>query len=214
MVDSKLRFVLASRSPRRRELLGLLVPPEQVDVVPPASPEELDFEGLRTLPELHQRLLLIASHKADQVARQIGDRSAQSVIVAADTTVIVSDPATGHPVALGQPPETANWSATVRDWFERYYAGRWHVVTTGLEVRVPRQQPRHAVVETRVEFRPDVQRWLDWYLQTGESQGKAGGYALQGAGSLFVARIEGSLTNVVGLPLESLAELLGIRPLG
>lgn len=213
-MDSKLRFVLASRSPRRRELLGLLVPPDRIDVVPPASSEELDFAGLSTLPELHERLLRIASHKADQVTRQIGDRSAQSVIIAADTTVIVSDPATGHPVSLGQPPETVDWSATVRDWFERYYAGRWHVVSTGLEIRVPDQSPRHAVVETRVEFRPDVQRWLDWYLQTGESLGKAGGYALQGAGSVFVARIEGSLTNVVGLPLESLAELLGVAPLG
>ena len=55
---------------------------------------------------------------------------------------------------------------------------------------------------------PDVEPWLEWYLSTGESLGKAGGYALQGAGSLFIEEVRGSLSNVIGLPVRELAELL------
>jgi septum formation protein len=57
-------------------------------------------------------------------------------------------------------------------------------------------------------MRPDVEPWLDWYIATGEPQGKAGGYAVQGAGSVFVTKIEGSYSNVVGLPLEETLALL------
>ncbi|HXY34093.1 MAG TPA: Maf family protein, partial [Planctomycetaceae bacterium] len=64
------------------------------------------------------------------------------------------------------------------------------------------------VVTSRVTFVEDVDRWLDWYLSTEEPRGKAGGYALQGAGSIFIAKVEGSLSNVVGLPLAELLEML------
>lgn len=64
------------------------------------------------------------------------------------------------------------------------------------------------VVETRVTMRPENIALLDWYLDTDEPLGKAGGYALQGAGSMFIERVEGSLSNVVGLPLEAVQEML------
>ena len=59
-------------------------------------------------------------------------------------------------------------------------------------------------MKTEVSFHADVSPWLPWYLSTGESRGKAGGYALQGAGSVFVSKVRGSLSNVIGLPLEEL----------
>ena len=62
-------------------------------------------------------------------------------------------------------------------------------------------------MKSEVTFRADSERWIDWYLATGEPKGKAGGYAIQGAGSIFVARVEGSLSNVVGLPLRELWEI-------
>lgn len=207
-------YILASRSPRRRELLGLLVPPESIEVLPPLSSQEAGFAGLRDLDAIRSRLQEIASTKADQVVRQLGEQLGGCVVIAADTTIIATDSETQRPHVLEQPPETDEWQATVRDWFGRYYAGRWHIAATALDIRIGQSAPIQRVVETRVEFRPDVDRWLAWYLQTGESRGKAGGYAIQGAGSVFVSRVEGSLSNVVGLPLEVLAECLGLVPVG
>ena len=63
-------------------------------------------------------------------------------------------------------------------------------------------------MRTDVTFRADAKKWLDWYLDTDEPLGKAGGYALQGAGSLFVEQVTGSISNVVGLPLEAAIECL------
>lgn len=207
-------YILASRSPRRRELLGLLVPPESIEVLPPLSSQEAGFAGLQDLDAIRSRLQEIASTKADQVVRQLGEQLGGCVVIAADTTIIATDSETQRPHVLEQPPETDEWQATVRDWFGRYYAGRWHIAATALDIRIGQSAPIQRVVETRVEFRPDVDRWLAWYLQTGESRGKAGGYAIQGAGSVFVSRVEGSLSNVVGLPLEVLAECLGLVPVG
>jgi septum formation protein len=208
------RYILASRSPRRRELLCLLVPPESIEVLPPPSSQEAGFAELNDLDAIRSRLQEIASTKADQVVAQLGSRLAGCCVIAADTTIIATDPATGRHHVLEQPPDIDDWQTTVRDWFRRYYAGRWHIAATALELRIGQNAPIRHVVETRVEFRPDVDRWLDWYLQSEESRGKAGGYAIQGAGSVFVSRIEGSLSNVVGLPLEVLAECLKLVSVG
>jgi septum formation protein len=62
--------------------------------------------------------------------------------------------------------------------------------------------------ETRVTMRDDVEQWLDWCISTGEPIGKAGGYAIQGAGSVMVTKVEGSYSNVVGLPIENTVEML------
>ncbi|HEX6984486.1 MAG TPA: Maf family protein, partial [Planctomycetaceae bacterium] len=202
-------FVLASRSPRRLELLALVVPRDRIRVVPPASPDEAGFDGLRTRRGIETRLLAIAAAKCDDVLSQLGGEAGRSIVIAADT-VIVAGEADGELVPLGQPPEP-DWRETTRGWFLDYYAGRTHLALTGLCVAGPRGR-RETVVATRVAFRPDVAAYLDWYLATGEPRGKAGGYAIQGAGSLFVDRVEGSLTNVVGLPLRELLDVL--RELG
>lgn len=70
------------------------------------------------------------------------------------------------------------------------------------------RSPSGTDAQSHVWFREDAEPLLDWYLATNEPLGKAGGYALQGLGSVFVTRVEGSITNVVGLPLEAITELL------
>jgi septum formation protein len=217
------RVILGSRSPRRRELLALLVPAECIEILPPASSEEPGFDGLTDWPAIRTRLQEIACHKAEHVRQQLGSRAATVTVLTADTTIICgsgpdladhsTDPgALLRPplLVLGQPPEDENWAAVVRDWFVEHYAGRTHVAATAVCLVMPDGTRHERVATTAVTMRADVELWLDWYLATGEPRGKAGGYALQGAGSAFVTRVTGSLSNVVGLPLETLGEMLGI----
>jgi septum formation protein len=200
----QLPVVLASRSPRRLELLSQLVSVETIRVLPPRSHVEEEFDGLRTLSAIEERAAEIAASKCDDVLWQLGTAAADSVVIAADTVVVVG---TGDELlALGQPPES-DWRETTRSWFTDHYAGRTHRVLTALCVASPIAR-YEKVVSTHVTFRDDVAAYLDWYLETAEPRGKAGGYAIQGAGSLFVDRVEGSLTNVVGLPLRELLNIL------
>ena len=204
-------IVLASRSPRRIELLRLIVPPERILVQPPPSSEEAGFDGLQSLPEIVARLLEISRHKHDQTVQALQLQNQPSAaIIAADTIVLATDDQKRH-VVLGQPPAGPGQDALVRRWFREYYAGREHQVLTGVYVSARGDRDpatRSFVVTTVVRFHPDVDRWLDWYLSTGESTGKAGGYALQGAGSLFVDQVTGSLSNVIGLPIREVQAAL------
>jgi septum formation protein len=214
-----LRLVLGSRSPRRLELLRQIHPAELIDVVPPSTTDEAGFAGLHDWPAIERRLLEIATLKCEDVAAQIrnnlgsrarfsGGGSQSPVVIAADTVVIVDRGGELH--VLGQPPDEASWQETVRRWFLEDFGGKTHLVATALVLEAVDTGNRMSrVVTSRVTFTEDVDRWLDWYLATDESRGKAGGYALQGAGSVFVSKVEGSLSNVVGLPLAELLELLG-----
>ena len=89
-----------------------------------------------------------------------------------------------------------------------YYPGQTHEVATAFCVAKPAMPPIERVVRSAVTFHDDVTRWLDWYLATEEPRGKAGGYAVQGAGGIFVSRIDGSLSNVIGLPVRELLDVL------
>jgi septum formation protein len=198
-------IVLASRSPRRRELLSLIVPAASIVVRPPSDPDEPGFEGLTTREELLQRLRQIAERKRRGVAAELTE--SPRAIVAADTVIIVEDGPARFAV-LGQPPPPPDDRSTVRDWFLRYYFGRTHQAVTSMAVSNVRGEVRNCEVSTRVTFSNRHNDWLDWYLASGEPAGKAGGYAIQGLGSLFVERVEGSLSNVVGLPLAETTELL------
>ena len=202
------RFILGSRSPRRRELLGMLVPSTAIDVRPPRSSEELGFEGLTSWLNIAQRLQRIAREKNDDVVSQLSPSGDSQLVLTADTTIVATDAAGDYRV-LGQPPPDGSWRDVVRDWFHDLYAGRSHIAATSIcltELRTGQRFER--IVQSHVWFRDDVEPLLDWYLATEEPRGKAGGYALQGLGSVFVTRVEGSVTNVVGLPLEALVELL------
>jgi septum formation protein len=207
------RYILASRSPRRLELLQQVVHATLIEVRPPKSADEAVFDDCRDIESIRCRLGEIARHKAEQVRAELNAEEAtlherpRTLLISADTTVVV----TGHdgsPVVLGQPPDHDEWREVVAGWFQHHYAGRTHTAMTALYVVTPDGRSAAQLVETQVTFRADVDRWLNWYLLTGEPRGKAGGYAIQGAGSVFVERVEGSLSNVIGLPLEALLELL------
>ncbi|MEK6261578.1 MAG: Maf family protein [Planctomycetota bacterium] len=206
------RYILASRSPRRLELLRQIVHPELIVVQPPESSHEQGFDDCGDVSSIRARLQEIARHKAEQVCGALNAEEVslherpRTLIIAADTTVIAHE-ADGSPIVLGQPPDHADWREVVSEWFRRYYAGRTHIAATAVHVVTPDGRHAERLIETQVTFRTDVDHWLNWYLLTGEPRGKAGGYALQGAGSVFIDKVEGSLSNVVGLPLEALLEL-------
>ena len=199
-------IVLGSRSPRRQELLSLLVPKELIQILPPSDPDEPGFEGLHDEAAIVDQLQHIARMKNVNVrARPECPRDA--LVLTADTTIVAGT--LGAFVVLGQPPSTPDWQATVREWFNRHYFGQTHRAMTAVVLSHPDGRRSEQVVETRVTMRATDAVHLDWYLNTGEPIGKAGGYALQGAGSVFIEQVDGSLSNVVGLPLEAVRVMLG-----
>ncbi len=216
-------IVLGSRSPRRQELLSSIVPPERIIVLPPLSPEELSFEDLTTDAAIDDRLRGIVFRKhADVTARLLAERdlsglrsaanlsalSDDHVVLVADT-IVVAATSGGQRVVLGQPP-VADWQNEVRQWFLTLLSGRTHSVRTGF--RVTRgQRSVERIVQTEVTFHELSDAIIDWYLAAGESPGKAGGYAIQGRGAALVCGLQGSLTNVIGLPLIEVAD--GLRQL-
>jgi septum formation protein len=187
----KLPVILASASPRRLDLLKRIgvqvqVIPPQVDETP--EPEELPDDLVRRL----------ASSKALAVAGQV-PKNQDCLVLAADTVVVQENS------ILGKPSDREEASAMLR-----CLSGQVHQVVTG--VAVVRTLDREIVSvarTTRVRFRELSDSWIEWYLNTGEPFGKAGAYAIQGAGALLVDSIDGSWTNVVGLPLEILPDLVG-----
>jgi nucleoside triphosphate pyrophosphatase len=223
MANDKQRIILGSRSPRRLELLRLIVPAEWITVVPPASADEPDFADARDWPAIERRLADIARLKCDDVRRQV-EGSGFAAMITADTVIVATD-ADGNPVVLGQPPESVaeaasfctdagsvghvdDWHGVVAEWFEQYLLGKDHVAASAVCVEDADGRRQECVVKTRVRFDASAKRWLDWYLGSGEPRGKAGGYAIQGAGGIFVSEIEGSLSNVVGLPVKEVLEML------
>ncbi|MEY2727900.1 MAG: Maf-like protein YhdE [Planctomycetota bacterium] len=210
MFPTRIPVVLGSRSPRRLELLQACLQPDQLHVLPPASPDEQGFEGLTDDLQINQRLFEIVrmKHRCVRELAADGTRFAfnrSPVIIAADTTV-VAGPRDGLRQVLGQPDPT-HWQIQVRQWFDCWLAGRTHEVRTAVRVScgaIVREQ----LVTAAVTFTEVSSEAMDWYLSTGESLGKAGGYAIQGLAAAFVMRLEGCLTTVIGLPLLDTLQLM------
>jgi nucleoside triphosphate pyrophosphatase len=184
------RLVLASGSPRRRDLLTLLgVPFSATD----ADVDETPHDGERPL-DLVRRLA------ADKARSVDGDP-----VLAADTVVDVDGEVLGKPVGADDARRML-----------RRLSGRTHLVHTAVAVRSG-EQVELAVVSTSVRFVSVSEEAIEWYVGTGEPLDKAGAYAIQGAGGALVEGVEGSVSNVVGLPLATVVRLLekrGIRVLG
>jgi septum formation protein len=211
------RLVLASSSPRRAELLGRL------GLTPRIRPAHLDETPLPgETPEL--MVVRLATSKAAAAAAvpsdpghddgpgtvtpllegPDGEVAAEEVVLAADTEVVLD----GR--TLGKPADRRDAAAMLAA-----LSGRSHAVMTGVAVqRGPHRV--HEVVTTTVTFRRLTDVEIAWYLDTGEPHDKAGAYALQGAGAALVERVDGSDTNVIGLPLAETVALLrqvGFDPL-
>ena len=193
-------LVLASASPRRRELLariGLTLAIHPMDVDESVLPEEL--------PDAYVRR--VAREKAEAALNALenglgrGDGlSAASPIIAADTIVVVDG------TILGKPSSSEDARRMLR-----LLAGRRHEVTTATcLIREGRKAER--AVTTQVAFRQLEPKEIDAYVASGEWRGKAGGYAVQGVAAAFITELRGSLTNVIGLPLAEI--LADLRALG
>ncbi len=203
------RIVLGSRSPRRRRLLAELVGDERIEVLPPSSADEPGFADTPDRPSIHRRLLEIARAKADDVRLQLGAQrraTGMAAVLCADTVVVVSE-RDGTPRVLGQPPES-EWRDVVRKWFQDHFFGRTHCVATAVCIVSGSGRLSERVVESAVTFRDEEPGWLESYLECGESVGKAGGYAIQGRAGEVTERVAGSTSNVVGLPIEAVTEML------
>ena len=179
------RIVLASGSPRRRELLALLG--VEFTVVAP-DVDETPRPG-ETPPDLVGRL---AVAKAAAVAV----RQPDAVVIGADTAVAVGDEIFGKPIDADDARRML-----------RALSGRTHVVHTSVAVAAD-GDVTIANASSDVTFGPLSDADVEWYLGTGEPFDKAGAYALQGAGGAFVTTVSGSVSGVLGLPLHETAALL------
>jgi len=183
-------LILASGSPRRRDLLSRLQVPFAV-VSAGITERARPGEAPRALAER------LAREKAEAVVARIG-RTPRRVVLGSDTIVVI-----GAEV-LGKPRDSEHALALLRK-----LAGRTHLVMTGIAVvESDTGRTRSRVVESRVTLRKAGEAELRDYVATGESLDKAGAYALQGAGRRFVANVEGSDTNVIGLPLKETVAML------
>ena len=182
-----MRLILASASPRRLDLLDRIgVKPDRVD---PADVDESVPKG--ELPRDHA--LRLAVEKAEAVAA----RHSQALVLAADTVVAV-----GRRIL----PKVED-EATLRECM-KLLSGRRHRVLTGVALAIPGQPTRSRLVETMIAMKRLSPEEIDYYASHGEWHGKAGGYALQGYGEVYVRHIAGSYSNVVGLPLAETRLLL------
>ncbi len=188
------RLVLASGSPRRREVLSGLGAAFEVR---PVDIDESPAEG--EAPDAY--VLRLARSKA--IASVETGTGGDEIVLAADTIVVLDG------ALLGKPRDAADAKAML----ERL-SGRWHEVLTGVAVhsvargRVARDLRLSDLCRTRVRFAGLSAKEIDWYVGSGEPLDKAGAYGIQGLGALFVDSVEGNYSNVVGLPLPLTYRLL------
>jgi septum formation protein len=187
-VGETVQLVLASRSPRRIELLS------QLGLTAQVIPADIDETPLpRENPVAYVERL--ARAKANAVFARV---DSASTVLAADTTVDLDGQ------IFGQPVDEADARRMIK-----LLSGRTHRVHTAVAV-VRAGDEAATVVTSLVTFVAVTDALLDWYLGTGESSGKAGSYAIQGHGAVLVESVRGSTSNVVGLPLRETAALLGL----
>lgn len=191
-----MRLVLASASPRRAELLHAAGFAFEV------MPSHID-ETMRDREAPAQYVRRIAAEKSAAVAAR-GSARGGAIILAADTAVVVDAD------VLGKPRDDEEAARMLRR-----LSGRVHQVLTGVSVRQGAYEAGR-VVFTDVEFARLSDDDAAWYVASGEGRDKAGAYAIQGLASRFIPRIDGSYSNVVGLPIACVFELLtmisGTRP--
>jgi len=189
------RFILASSSPRRRELLGSIG--LRFDIIPSEIPEQ---RGQAETPEEYVARL------SREKARAVAEKNPSRWVIAADTTVALDD----HILEKPADAEDAKRMLAM-------IAGHTHVVYTGVTLkRLDQNYLDTHVATSEVRMLPMTAHDIEWYVKTGEPLDKAGAYAAQGVGGMFIDSIHGSYTNVVGLPLALLFQMLrkaGIDPL-
>ena len=184
MIELNAPLVLASGSPRRKEILNTMGIEFTVDI----SDVDETFDGA---PQ--DAVLELSRRKAVAVAARHPD----ALVLAADTLVYAEK-------TLGKPENRAHAVEMLKE-----LSGKWHSVFTGLTlVNTTDGRIQQRVCETRVHFAEMTDEEIEAYANSKEPLDKAGAYAIQGLGGMFIDRIEGSYSNVVGLPMSVLREML------
>jgi len=189
---------LASRSPRRRELLGqaglkfeIYVPKEEEIAAPPSTKSDRPGAIVKR----------IARAKAEAAYRELREKGVETgVILSADTLVFQNGK------VLGKPADEADARRMLGK-----LSGAWHEVCTGVTVlrfKGDRIAEKTIFVSSKVKFFKLKKEWIQWYVATGEPMDKAGAYGAQAHGAVFIERFAGSYSNVVGLPLGQSVALL------
>lgn len=192
-----MNLILASASPRRRELMTLFGMPFEIET------SRYEEPGAPTEPVvLTEFVMELATHKAEEVAR----RSAPGWVIGADTEVALEEGDVGLPLGKPLDPEDAKRML-------RRLSGRAHSVYTGVALIEARGngeigEPFCSVVRTRVRFREMTDAMIADYVATGEPLDKAGAYGAQGYAAPFIEGFDGDFFNVVGLPVCELGRLL------
>ncbi len=179
-----MELILASQSPRRRELLGLLNMPFTVRVA------DID-ETMDPNKSAQSEVARVSAAKAQAVPRRAGD-----IVIAADTIVVLDG------AILGKPTDQAHAKAMLT-----MLSGRTHQVMTGVTVLKDGQMLTHTEI-TDVTFRALTERQIDRYVATGEPMDKAGAYGIQGGAAVFAEGLKGDYYNVMGLPVCRLLQML------
>jgi len=181
------KLVLASASPRRAEILRAIGWPFE------ALPTDID-ESRHDHEDAETYVKRVAQAKAEVVTPRVPG----ATVVGADTVVVVDGK------ILGKPRDAEDARRMLR-----LLQGRWHQVLTGVAVFNGKfDQPRVAHEVTEVRFAVMDEAEVNWYVTTGEPMDKAGAYAIQGLGARFIKGIKGDYSNVVGLPVRLLYELI------
>ncbi len=185
--ESQEKLVLASRSPRRAEILKTVGWPYETIV---AGIDESRAQS----EEAASYVQRLAREKAEAVAAKLKRR----LVLGADTVVV----ADGE--ILGKPRDDEDAKRMLK-----LLKGKWHEVVTGVAL-IRAGEEKKALVDheiTRVRFSEMSEEEIDWYVSTGETRDKAGAYALQGGAALFVEEIQGDYFNIIGLPIRLVYEL-------
>jgi len=179
------KIILASKSPRRAEILRAVgwdfeTRPANIDETRGDSEDAITY------------VKRLAREKAETIAGV----DPQNLVLGADTVVVVDGEIMGQP---GDDPKA--------QWMLKTLSGKWHEVLTGVALLRGEQ----AIVDhecTRVRFADLSEEEIEWYVSTGEPHDKAGAYAIQGLGGVFIEEIEGDYFNIVGLPVRLVYEML------
>jgi septum formation protein len=187
------RLILASASPRRAELLrsaGYDFDIHAVDIDERSKPGEPPAEYVGRLAKEK------SSRGLSDVVSGFSRTIPEAVVLGADTAVVVGE------AILGKPHDAEDAARMLRR-----LSGRSHQVMTGVCLQTTQRSVSHVEISS-VTFSPLSEDQIAWYVASGEGLDKAGGYAIQGLASRFIPRIEGSYSNVVGLPIAVVGDLL------
>lgn len=188
--NGSMKLILASASPRRRELL------ERIGISPAVHVSDIDESRLPG-EDASDYVLRVALKKARSVRDLLSDNADDSVVLAADTAVLRD----GEP--LGKPTDPADARGMLAS-----LSGRTHEVLTAV-VAIGVHGTEHSLLaRATVTFTSLNAEEIDWYVATGEPMDKAGSYAIQGLGAVLIDRVEGDPSAVIGLPLRPTVELL------